>query len=279
MTIAYLHLLRLHPSTTTPSSFLAQIHTHAPYSSPPSIPLVTSLTHIYVARPQLTHTASLNRPWDVLVVLLPTTSSSPAPIPASLQKHIATSYSLKLAIPSRIIATYPSTNEALRAPLTRLGYLGTYNAARLKAIEEKEMGGGNVKESSQNLECSPELLAFARGMVAEAETSDASASASLNAGRARIGGGKGDGLGAGSVTMLNLLRFNEGEPGRESYKRYGQAFGGKEGEGDGVGSLRGGVAKIVGKVVGKVGVDGVEVEERVGEGEKWDEVAIVHYPK
>lgn len=248
MTIATLHLVRLHPSIT-PSNFLSLLHKH---SSVP--PLLTSLTHHWVARPQTTHTSAINQPWDVLLVLFPPPSASTAPIPDPLTPHIAATYSLNLAIPSKLIAAYPATNANLRGPLTRLRYTGTYDRARLAQLSA---GAGLDAATSQNLECSPELLAFARGMVAQAGT------------------GAGDGLGAGSVTMLNLLRFNAGEPGRESYKRYGQAFSGAHGGGEGVGTRRGGVAKIVGKVIGRVG----GVGEGEGEGEVWDEVAIVHYPK
>ena len=104
-----------------------------------------------------------------------------------------------------------------------------------------ELKRARVTSSSQNLEASAELLDFAEQMMAA-----------------------GTGEGSGPVTMLNLLRFNEGEPGRESYKRYGRAFA------EDVGAKRGGVAKIVGRVLG---------EEEGKRKEGWDEVAIVHYPK
>jgi hypothetical protein len=68
-------------------------------------------------------------------------------------------------------------------------------------------------------------------------------------------GGKGV---KGAVTMLNLLAFTSDPEAHANYQKYGKAFA------DHVGSRRGGFAKIVGRVV--------------GEGEKWQEIALAHYP-
>jgi hypothetical protein len=66
--------------------------------------------------------------------------------------------------------------------------------------------------------------------------------------------------------MLNLLAFKEGK--KEDYLRYGAEFARS------IGSRRGGDAKIVGSVIhGKGGQEG----ER-DDGERWDEVALAHYP-
>jgi hypothetical protein len=88
--------------------------------------------------------------------------------------------------------------------------------------------------------------------------------------------------------MLNLLKFKPGKEAKESYLRYGKAFGER------IGSSRGGNAKLVGNVVPSTGGSGVsgpagsetEAKEWAGvkgvggekEKENWDEFALAHYP-
>lgn len=64
------------------------------------------------------------------------------------------------------------------------------------------------------------------------------------------------------MSMLNLLSFLPGK--KASYLKYGAEFS------KSIGSRRGGVAKIVGTVVYE--------NENGGEEERWDEVALAHYP-
>ena len=63
MTIAYLHLVRLHETPTSPSieDFITLIHQHA--VSYRYTPLITSRTRHWVARPKVTDASALNAEW------------------------------------------------------------------------------------------------------------------------------------------------------------------------------------------------------------------------
>lgn len=104
-------------------------------------------------------------------------------------------------------------------------------------------GGEELRESSQDLELSPELLEWIKGFTSS-----------------------GTREGSGAVSMLNLLAFKPGM--KEEYLKYGKAFA------ESAGSRRGGNAKIVGSVIKDSGEDG----GNEGKGEGWDEIALAHYP-
>lgn len=87
-------------------------------------------------------------------------------------------------------------------------------------VEELQNGKekGRMKDSSQNLELSPELLRWIETFTSS-----------------------GTREGQGAVSMLNLLAFKPGM--KEEYLKYGKAFA------ESAGSSRGGDAKIVGSVI------------------------------
>jgi len=252
-----MHLLRLVPSTNTPT-FVQLLQKSADFEV-----ILASTPRYWVVSPTSIDASISSANWDLLVVLQPTTtqppslptsvskapagpSAAPAPtegdapagppsprLPADLAQHVAASYALPLGVPSQLLASYADHNADLLNAAASKPAGGWQTGAYTRAKEETKAS------SSQNLEADPKLLEFADRLVGE--------------------------YGEKPVTMLNLLAFNKasGKPGRQSYLEYGRRF--KE-----AGGRRGGDAKIVGRVV-----DG-KAEE--GEGRGWDEVALVHYP-
>ncbi|KAJ5776404.1 uncharacterized protein N7511_001415 [Penicillium nucicola] len=225
-----LHLLAIAPPTT-PESFVAQLS-----KSPEARIIVASRPRHTVVHPTILDKHPLtNTKWDLLLLLQPTNPATPStnPIPASLQDAIKSEYKLTAGIPSKLLSTYPEKDKTLKStpqpPLT--GSLS-------KALSKES------KSTSQNLELSPDLIAF-MDELCKTHT--------------------------GPVTMLNLLHFNHPH-GKKSYFNYGQAF-------IPVAGKRGGDAKLVGNVVRPA--DGAR-DSRGENGrpaeEWWNEISIVHYP-
>lgn len=91
-----------------------------------------------------------------------------------------------MGVPSKLVNRYPDYNAKLIAEAPNIRLTGALEKAQKM-----------VKDDAQNLELSPELLAFMEELT---ET-----------------------YGDRPVTMLNLLQFKEG--GKQSYYKYGQVCG------------------------------------------------------
>jgi hypothetical protein len=201
MPAATLHLLAL-KAGTDPGTYARQLQK------------LESLEVIVASRPRYTviHPSALDKTpldsekWDLLVLLLrrqqPTKSSlvhSPSnvdtnktttlsPIPNSLRGVIRVEYVILVGIPSKILSTYLTRDAELKKrnpgsiPLT--GSLDNH-LTRCKS-----------RESSQNLEISPQLLEFMDDLSEKQNH-------------------------RGPVTMLNLLQFHF-PGGKQSYYEYGQ---------------------------------------------------------
>ncbi|KAH6715916.1 hypothetical protein BKA61DRAFT_478504 [Leptodontidium sp. MPI-SDFR-AT-0119] len=216
-------------------------------SSTPLKPLTISRVIRWIILPTSLSTVPLlaqNIHWDILLIL---PSPSNTSLPASLQKQIKHQWSIEAGVPSRLLKDYEARNRRLLCP--EKGDVPSLTGRKNKIL----------KESSQDLELSPELLSW----IEEFSSG---------------GGGDGEGgtkEGNGAVSMLNLLAFNDGM--KEEYLKYGRAFA------ESAGRRRGGLAKIVGSVVkGDRDVDGTGVDNGKGKrkekGEGWDEIALAHYP-
>lgn len=174
MPLLTLHLLRLDPTTTVPS-FLQTLHSHPDTT----LILASSPRHLVIKPINLDVPALTTTQWDLLVLLQSPTSALPTPIRPS----IAAEYKLHVGIPSALVKRYPEHNAKLIADAPNV----TLTGALAKAQEK-------VKDDAQNLELSPELLAFMEELTAT--------------------------YGDKPVTMLNLLQFREG--GKGGYYKYGQ---------------------------------------------------------
>ena len=180
MPLLTLHLLSLQPGTN-PKQFADSIRRSPDVSADV---VVASRARHPVVRPKFLDAHQLlDTKWDLLLLLQSRSASSSGPNP-SLQKvfpnTISKEYSVFVGIPSRLLSSFPAQNaklklEAAMAPLT-----GALDKAR-------------GKSSSQNLELSPDILAFMDELTREHH---------------------------GPVTMLNLLHFNPG--GKPEYYKYGQ---------------------------------------------------------
>ncbi|KAJ2896706.1 hypothetical protein MKZ38_005276 [Zalerion maritima] len=190
----------------------------------------------------------------------------PRSISADALLHRNVRWDLLLVLPPE--APELPTNSAPMVAARNAVLLGTKEKRECPPREGTAAGGdgtgGKTPESSENLELSAEL----RDWVAE---------------------WGGDGReGENPVSMLNLLAFEEGM--KDTYIKYGEEFAAR------VGRKRGGVAKITGVVVedgGGRGLGGPGGEESRGGGgggagagkgkadgtvNKWDQIAIAHYP-
>ncbi|KAK0111547.1 hypothetical protein ONS95_001900 [Cadophora gregata] len=228
MPICTLHILSL---TSPISKFLQTLSTTS------LKPLTTSLIHRWIILPSSLSIAPLlaqNIHWDILLIL---PSPSDTRLPASLQDLIQHQWTIEVGIPSRILKGYEAKNSRLLNP--RKEDLPALSK-RLEDLRNGKGKGGELKESSQDLELSPELLAWIKNFTSSGTRES-----------------------TGAVSMLNLLAFKPGM--KESYLKYGKAFA------ESAGSSKGGDAKIVGSVI--QGGDGGKEK-----GEGWDEVALAHYP-
>jgi hypothetical protein len=231
MPVATLHLLSLTKSTD-PHSFLHKL------KQSPNIKVIVASRprHIVIHPTKLDNNPLATQPWDLLVLLTPTNAASNEdPIPPTFRHEIAAEYKLTTGIPSKLLSTYPSRNAQLNQNAPSIPLTGSLD----KVLRE------GSKDSSQNLEVSPELLNF---MTELTKTH------------------------TGPVTMLNLLHFHH-PGGKKSYYQYGQAF-------IPVAGKRGGDAKLVGNVVspGQGQLEDSRGRRDRPQEEWWNEISIVHYP-
>lgn len=118
--------------------------------------------------------------WDLLV-LLQTPGNTPPTLPSDLQQAIRNEYKIVVGVPSKLLASYPDRDAKLKKEASSIPITGSLEKAR-----------GN--SSSQNLEVSPDLLAFMDELTREHDK---------------------------PVTMLNLLHFHHPD-GKKNYYQYGQ---------------------------------------------------------
>ena len=231
MPVATLHLLALAKSTDS-ESFLHQLKQY------PDIKVVVASRprHVVIHPTILDQSILAQTAWDLLVLL---TKNQPEetqdPIPAALRSNITAEYKVTAGIPSKLITSYPTRDAQLKQKASSIPLTGSLD----KALRE------GSKDSSQNLEVSPQLLEF---MTELTKTH------------------------SGPVTMLNLLHFHH-PGGKGSYFKYGQAF-------IPVAGKRGGDAKLVGNVVppGKGQKEDSRGSPDRPQQEWWNEISIVHYP-
>ena len=194
--------------------------------------VVASRPQHIVIHPSLLDTNTLtSHPWDLLA-LLRIPGDVPA-LPSDLQNAVRDEYKILTGIPSKLLSTYPERDAKLKRDTSSIPLTGSLEKAQSQA-----------RSSSQNLEVSPELLAFMERLTRE--------------------------YGDKPVTMLNLLHFHHPD-GKQSYYQYGQAFVPVAGK-------RGGSAKLVGNVVKPTANVDSRGDSNRPEHEWWNEISIVHYP-
>lgn len=132
--------------------------------------------HIVVHPGALDGNPLATKKWDLMLLL------QGSPIPAHLQSDISAEYRVLAGIPSKLLATYRERDAQLKqsAPPPLTG-----------SLEELRRSS---KQTSQNLEVSPDLLAFMDSLSVEHDK---------------------------PVTMLNLLQFHHPD-GKKNYFDYGQ---------------------------------------------------------
>ncbi|KAJ5225871.1 hypothetical protein N7468_007096 [Penicillium chermesinum] len=206
-------------------------------SNPPHTKVIVASQprHVVIHPTILDNSPLATQKWDLMVLLQNSDPATKDPIPASLRTSIQNSYDITTGIPSKLLSSYPTRDATLKRETASTPLTGAL---------DKLLKNGS-KDSSQNLEVSPQLLQF----MTELSKSH-----------------------TGPVTMLNLLHFQQPD-GKKSYYQYGQAFMPVAGK-------RGGSAKLVGNVV-KPG-EGQKDDSR-GSRERapqdwWNEISIVHYP-
>lgn len=226
MPIATLHLLQLAKSTDT-ESFIQQLKQY-PNTQ---VILASRPRHVVIHPNILDNNPLATNPWDLMVLLH---SKDQDAIPSHLRNSITNEYKLTTGIPSKLLSTYPDRDHKLKKDAAFVPLTGSL----AKILRE------GSKESSQNLEVSPELLKFMNELSKTHQ---------------------------GPVTMLNLLHFRQ-PGGKKSYYHYGQAFVPVAGK-------RGGDAKLVGNVVPPPeGMKDSRGSMERPPQEWWNEISIVHYP-
>ncbi|KAH8698779.1 hypothetical protein BGW36DRAFT_340036 [Talaromyces proteolyticus] len=225
-----LHLLAFNDPTLDAKVFVNQLKVS------PGVHVVVASRprHVVVQPTTLDTNPLLTQRWDLMLLLQPTQQQQqPSIIPSSLQSAISAEYRILAGIPSKLLTSFPERDANLKhqapPPLT-----GSLDEIRRSS-----------KESSQNLEVSPELLAFMDKLTVEHNK---------------------------PVTMLNLLHFHHPD-GKKNYFQYGQAF-------IPVAGKRGGNAKLVGNVVKPPSAAQNDSRARYDQPEQewWNEISIVHYP-
>lgn len=175
-----LHLISFKDPSLDPTTFVDKLK-----ASPGVNVVVASRPRHIVVRPSALDVNPLTtQRWDIMLLLQQTqgSSASGSPIPPELQPAISAEYRILAGIPSKLLSTYPERDAKLKQraqpPLT-----GSLDQIRRSS-----------KETSQNLEVSPELLAFMDQLSVEHDK---------------------------PVTMLNLLHFHH-PGGKQNYFQYGQ---------------------------------------------------------
>jgi len=161
MPLLNFHLLNL-KDNLQPHTFLSNLHEVDPSTKV----IVASKPRHFVVKATTQDASILNKPWDLMLLL----QGPNASLPSSLQKHVSSSYSLPVGIPSKLLSAYPEKNARLIKEAPSAGLTGS--------LENPKM-----PDSSQKLELSPELLKFMEELMEEHD---------------------------GPVTMLNLLKFKAG---------------------------------------------------------------------
>lgn len=161
MPLLNFHLLNL-KDNLQPHTFLSNLHE----ADPSTKVIVASKPRHFVVKATTQDASILNKHWDLMLLL----QSPNASLPSSLQKHVSSSYSLPVGIPSKLLSAYPEKNAQLIKEAPSAGLTGS--------LENPKM-----PDSSQKLELSPELLKFMEELMKEHD---------------------------GPVTMLNLLKFKTG---------------------------------------------------------------------
>ncbi|KAL1962547.1 hypothetical protein VTN77DRAFT_9422 [Rasamsonia byssochlamydoides] len=233
-----LHLLALKDtSSIDPKSFVKRL------SESPNLKVIVASRprHVVIYPTIIDVTPLATQQWDLMVLLQQTqTQENPTqPIPEDLRPAIRTEYRILVGVPSKLLATYPERDAALKreAFSSRVPLTGSL---------EKKVRQGCVGNSSQNLEVSPRLLAFMDELSRE--------------------------HGDRPVTMLNLLNFRH-PGGKESYFQYGQAFIPVAGKRGGSAKLVGSVVKPSSAISSDSRGDYNRPEQ-----DWWNEISIVHYP-
>ncbi|CRG89283.1 Protein TSD2 [Talaromyces islandicus] len=229
-----LHLIAFKDPSLDPTAFVDKLK-----ATTPGVHVVVASRprHIVVRPSALDANLLTTQRWDVMLLLQNTQSSSSlssgSPIPAQLQSAISAEYRILAGIPSKLLTTYPERDARLKRQ-TQPPLTGSLDEIRRSS-----------KETSQNLEVSPELLAFMDQLSADHDK---------------------------PVTMLNLLHFHRPD-GKKNYFDYGQAF-------IPVAGKRGGNAKLVGNVVQPPSAQQIDSRRQhdQAEHEWWNEISIVHYP-
>lgn len=187
--------------------------------------------HIVIHPSILDKSVLVSRQWDLLALLhIPGDGSI---LPSVLRDVVRDEYKILVGIPSKLLASYPERDAKLKRESASIPLTGSLEKAQSQA-----------RSSSQNLEVSPELLAFMDRLTKE--------------------------YGDKPVTMLNLLHFHHPN-GKQSYYQYGQAF-------IPVAGKRGGNAKLVGNVVKPAASVDSRGDYNRPEQDWWNEISIVHYP-
>lgn len=168
-----LHLLSLNANTNA-KSFINTLR-----NSPGIQIIVASRPRHFVIRPTTIDSTPLTKQkWDLLILL-----DSPSKcIPEHLQPAIRDEYRVFVGVPSKLLATYPERDAKLKRDASSIPLTGSLDKAQ-------------GKETSQNLELSPDLLDFMDRLSRDYD---------------------------GPVTMLNLLHFVPG--GKKDYFNYGQVW-------------------------------------------------------
>jgi hypothetical protein len=176
-----LHLIAFKDPSQDPTAFVDKLK-----ASPGVHVVVASRPRYIVVRPSALDVNPLTtQRWDVMLLLQQTQglSSSGSPIPARLQSVISAEYRILAGIPSKLLTTYPERDEKLKQGAQQPPLTGSLDEIRRSS-----------KETSQNLEVSPELLAFMDQLSVDHDK---------------------------PVTMLNLLHFHHPD-GKKNYFEYGQ---------------------------------------------------------
>ncbi|KPI46026.1 uncharacterized protein AB675_302 [Cyphellophora attinorum] len=145
----------------------------------------------------------LKVPWSILLITL--SSDLPSAITSNLIDH----YHLRVGVPSRLIDNFKSKNETLLHPEP------SDVPSLTGSLDSPRFG-----KTSQTIELTPDVLQWIQSMQSRS-----------------------DSWRTGAISMLNLLAFKEGLEFKESYLKYGKAFG------EDIGKKRGGTAKLVGNVI------------------------------
>lgn len=135
--------------------------------------------HVVVHPTTLDSNPLVTQKWDLLVLLQ--TPGGTLSLPSDLQQAVRNEYKILVGIPSKLLASYPERDTKLKREASSIPLTGSLENAR-------------GKSSSENLEVSPDLLAFMDELTKEHDK---------------------------PVTMLNLLQFHHPD-GKKNYYQYGQ---------------------------------------------------------